>query len=215
MSPARWGGDRPAPGQPPGSSPGSPEAPRQLPPGPEWPARCWGRRWRCSPAPGTSPLPRARRRTLPRGEGVHWIPRGQPGSGGAGHPGVALTEGRVGHSGAVQLVGAVGAVVPAVTHGLQRPALAVPAGKLRGAAGFWEGRAQGMAGSQPAPRRAVSSRFLSSLALKPPKDGGGTNPSPGSLCPRLATYSLWHCGLGRWQRTRHLQLPRPPRRGRS
>lgn len=61
----------------------------------------------------------------------------------AGHPGVALTEGRVGHPGAVQFVGAVGAVVPAVTHSLQRPALAIPAGKLGGAAGLWEGKRAG------------------------------------------------------------------------
>lgn len=57
--------------QPPGSSPGSPAAPRQLPPGPGWPARCWGRRWHCSLAPGTSPHPQAHRQTLPQGEVLH------------------------------------------------------------------------------------------------------------------------------------------------
>lgn len=44
--------------------------------------------------------------------------------------------------------------------------------------------------------RAFFSRALPSLALKSPKDGDCTAPL-GSLCPCLATYSLWHCGLGR------------------
>lgn len=60
--------------------------------------------------------------------------------------------------------------------------------------------------------RAASSRALSSLALKTPKDGDCTAPL-GSLRPCLATYSLSHCGLGRWRRTRRLLLPRLPRRG--
>lgn len=68
-----------------------------------------------------------------------------------GGTGVALTEGRVGHPGAVQLVSAVRAVVPAVTHGLQRPALTIPAGKLCGAAGLWKGREQGVFPCQPTP----------------------------------------------------------------
>lgn len=86
------------------------------------------------------------------------VPRGQLGW--VGHPGVALTEGRVGHPGAVQLVSAVGAVVPAITHRLQRLALAIPTGELRGAAGLWKVRGQGMAGSQPAPLLTTPSTLL-------------------------------------------------------
>ena len=59
---------------------------------------------------------------------------------------MALTKGRVGDPSAVQFVGAVGAVVPAITHGLQRPALTISAGELRGAAGLCKMRGASMAG---------------------------------------------------------------------
>lgn len=104
------------------------------------------------------------------------VPRGQLGW--VGHPGVALTEGRVGHPGAVQLVSAVGAVVPAVTHRLQRLALAIPTGELCGAAGLWKVRGQGMAGSQPAPLLTTPVCSLWSLARGFGRSGSGRSQIP-------------------------------------
>lgn len=63
-----------------------------------------------------------------------------------GAPGVTLTKGWVRDPSAVQLVGAVGAVVPAITHGLQRPALTISTGELRRAAGLCKMRVASTAG---------------------------------------------------------------------
>lgn len=129
-------------GQAPGSSPDSPGAPQRLPAGPGWPARCWERRWRCSPAPGTSPLAQAHRQTLPQGTSLliaavmltecHGAASTSAGPG----RGVALTKGWIGDPRAVQLIGAIGAVVPPITYRFQYPALTIPTGELCGAAGL-------------------------------------------------------------------------------
>lgn len=72
---------------------------------------------------------------------------GPGGSGGlSGALGVALTEGWVGDPSAVQLVRAIGAVVPAITHRLQCPALAISTGELCGAAGLCKMRGDSAAG---------------------------------------------------------------------
>jgi len=102
-------------------------------------------------------------------------------SGGVPQP-WALTECRVGDPSTVQLISAIGAVVPAVAHGLQRPALAVATGKLCGAAGLCQGRAWGWAWAERQGASSPSScskkgqtwgksQASLSLALKPPKDG--------------------------------------------
>lgn len=107
------------------------------------------------------------------------------------HPGVALTEGRVGDFSAVQLVGAIRAVVPAITHGLQHPALTVSTGELCRAAGLCKmrgqrGKAWARAWAQAGSRLAVA-RVMPMVAGLP----AGSQPVPMLTTPVLALLGHW------------------------